>query len=90
MIRKLSDEQETSEKSQIDEKTRKIQHELEMATEELERLRDDRSRQVTLVETVVRQRDMYRVLLAQNPEVRVKEVFSACRIHLLFVTYASI
>jgi len=65
----LSDEQEENEKSHVDEKTRKIQHELEMATEELERLREDRSRQSNLVETIVRQRDMYRVLLAQNPEV---------------------
>ena len=71
MIRKLSEEQESAEKLNVDEKTKTLQHELELANEELNRLRDDRSRQTTLVETVVRQRDMYRVLLAQNPEVRV-------------------
>ena len=53
-----------------------------MATEELERLRDDRTRQMTLVETIVRQRDMYRVLLAQNPEVCRNSIYFDFKVRL--------
>ena len=74
-IRKLSEDQEEAEKLNMDEKTKSFQHELELAQDELERLREDRNRQMTLVETIVRQRDMYRVLLAQNPEVSQSATF---------------
>ncbi|XP_076826179.1 nucleoprotein TPR-like isoform X2 [Clavelina lepadiformis] len=68
VIRELSEDRENAEQEGVDEKTRVLQTELESARDELERLREDRGRQMTMVEAVVRQRDMYRVLLAQNPE----------------------
>ena len=70
VIRELSEDRENAEQEGVDEKTRVLQTELESARDELERLREDRGRQMTMVEAVVRQRDMYRVLLAQNPEVQ--------------------
>lgn len=42
-----------------------LQNSLEKAQIELEQLRDQRAHQMQLVESIVRQRDMYRVLLAQ-------------------------
>nr|CAB3267195.1 nucleoprotein TPR [Phallusia mammillata] len=68
IIRQLSDEQEKAEKAGADKKTLELQAQLEEANEELERLREDRSRQMTMVEAIVRQRDMYRVLLSHNPQ----------------------
>lgn len=42
-----------------------LQNSLEKAQIELEQLRDQRAHQMQLVESIVRQRDMYRVLLAK-------------------------
>ena len=39
---------------------------MESALEDLEQMRSARSRQAEMVESIVRQRDMYRVLLEQN------------------------
>jgi nucleoprotein TPR len=42
-----------------------LERSLEKAQAELEALREQRSHQMQLAESIVRQRDMYRVLLAQ-------------------------
>ena len=68
-MRELSTEQEKREQEGIDEKTRELQNKLDETNDELERLRDDRVRQATMVENIVRQRDMYRVLLSQGSNV---------------------
>ena len=65
----MSTEQEKREQEGIDEKTRELQQQLDQTNDELERLREDRVRQSTMVENIVRQRDMYRVLLSQSSEV---------------------
>ena len=41
-----------------------MQEDLEEANEEVEQLRKDRSRQIDMVAQIVRQRDMYKVLLS--------------------------
>ena len=69
VVRELSTEQEKREQEGIDEKTRELQNKLDETNDELERLRDDRVRQATMVENIVRQRDMYRVLLSQGSNV---------------------
>lgn len=43
-----------------------LQRQLEEAFSELEKLRESRHHQMQLVESVVRQRDMFRILLAQT------------------------
>lgn len=42
-----------------------LEHSLEKAQAELNSLKEQRSQQVKMTESIVRQRDMYRVLLAQ-------------------------
>nr|XP_018671495.1 nucleoprotein TPR isoform X2 [Ciona intestinalis] len=68
VIRELSDKQEEAEVEGIDVRSRELQEELEVVKDELMHLKEDRTRQSLLVEGIVRQRDMYRVLLAQNPQ----------------------
>lgn len=43
-----------------------LQSQLEEALNELEKLRESRHHQLQLVESIVRQRDMFRILLAQT------------------------
>lgn len=43
-----------------------LQSQLEEALSELEKLRESRHHQTQLVESIVRQRDMFRILLAQT------------------------
>ena len=62
----MSSEQEKAEKESSDIRLKSLQGELDEAKEELERLQNDRRRQVELVEGIVRQRDMYKVLLSQE------------------------
>lgn len=81
VIRELSDEQERKDSQSHDEKVREIQETLDRANEELDKLRGDRTRHIESIETIVRQRDMYRVLLAQEPNV--------CFLSVLLVTITS-
>uniref|UniRef100_A0AAQ6A432 Nucleoprotein TPR n=1 Tax=Amphiprion ocellaris TaxID=80972 RepID=A0AAQ6A432_AMPOC len=60
-LRELSDAQEKEEF----EATGELEQSLEKAQAELESLKEQRSQQVKMTESIVRQRDMYRVLLAQ-------------------------
>uniref|UniRef100_H2YYC5 Nucleoprotein TPR n=1 Tax=Ciona savignyi TaxID=51511 RepID=H2YYC5_CIOSA len=68
VIRELSDKQEQQERDGGDERSKLMQAELEDLKDEVMRMREDRTRQSTMVEAIVRQRDMYRVLLAHNPQ----------------------
>ncbi|XP_060722892.1 translocated promoter region b, nuclear basket protein isoform X3 [Tachysurus vachellii] len=64
-LRDLGEEQERGEMDAESSKQSELQNSLEKAQIELEQLRDQRANQMQLVESIVRQRDMYRVLLAQ-------------------------
>uniref|UniRef100_A0A8C7L016 Nucleoprotein TPR n=1 Tax=Oncorhynchus kisutch TaxID=8019 RepID=A0A8C7L016_ONCKI len=62
-LRELSEAQEREEEETTG--TNELECSLEKAQAELEALREQRSHQMQLAESIVRQRDMYRVLLAQ-------------------------
>ncbi|XP_035593046.1 nucleoprotein TPR-like isoform X4 [Oncorhynchus keta] len=64
-LRELSDAQEREETETTGTKRSELERSLEKAQAELEALREQRSHQMQLAESIVRQRDMYRVLLAQ-------------------------
>ncbi|KAH9490602.1 hypothetical protein Btru_033804, partial [Bulinus truncatus] len=66
VCRELSEKKELEENEITSEKTRELKEQLDFALSELEHLRDARARQTELVESIVRQRDMYRVLLQQG------------------------
>ncbi|CAL1544987.1 unnamed protein product [Lymnaea stagnalis] len=66
VCRELSEKKEQEENEATAEKTRELKDQLEFAMSELEHLKDARARQAELVESIVRQRDMYRVLLQQG------------------------
>ncbi|XP_053098080.1 translocated promoter region b, nuclear basket protein isoform X1 [Pangasianodon hypophthalmus] len=64
-LRELGEAQERGEMEAESTKQTELQNSLEKAQVELEQLREQRAHQMQLVESIVRQRDMYRVLLAQ-------------------------
>uniref|UniRef100_A0A8B9HUX2 Nucleoprotein TPR n=1 Tax=Astyanax mexicanus TaxID=7994 RepID=A0A8B9HUX2_ASTMX len=64
-LRELSEAQEKEEMESDSSKRSELQKSLEKAQAELEQLREQRTHQMQLAESIVRQRDMYRVLLAQ-------------------------
>uniref|UniRef100_A0A3B1KCG5 Nucleoprotein TPR n=1 Tax=Astyanax mexicanus TaxID=7994 RepID=A0A3B1KCG5_ASTMX len=64
-LRELSEAQEKEEMESDSSKRSELQKSLEKAQAELEQLREQRAHQMQLAESIVRQRDMYRVLLAQ-------------------------
>ncbi|XP_064845440.1 nucleoprotein TPR-like isoform X2 [Oncorhynchus masou masou] len=64
-LRELSDTQEREETETTGTKRSELERSLEKAQAELEALREQRRHQMQLAESIVRQRDMYRVLLAQ-------------------------
>ncbi|XP_041791081.1 translocated promoter region b, nuclear basket protein [Chelmon rostratus] len=64
-LRELSDAQEKEEFEITGNKRGELEQSLEKAQAELESLKEQRSQQVKMTESIVRQRDMYRVLLAQ-------------------------
>ncbi|XP_066532644.1 translocated promoter region b, nuclear basket protein isoform X3 [Hoplias malabaricus] len=68
-LRELSDEQEKKELEGEGSKLSELQKSLEKAQGELEQLREQRTHQMQLAESIVRQRDMYRILLAQTTGV---------------------
>ncbi|RXN01788.1 Nucleoprotein TPR [Acipenser ruthenus] len=68
-LRELGEAQEKEEQETTSSKVAELQLNLEKALSELERLRDGRNHQMQLVESIVRQRDMYRILLAQTTGV---------------------
>uniref|UniRef100_A0A4W6CYY1 Nucleoprotein TPR n=1 Tax=Lates calcarifer TaxID=8187 RepID=A0A4W6CYY1_LATCA len=64
-LRELSDAQEKEEFEATGNKHGELEQSLEKAQAELESLKEQRSQQLKMTESIVRQRDMYRVLLAQ-------------------------
>ncbi|XP_039984449.1 translocated promoter region b, nuclear basket protein [Xiphias gladius] len=64
-LRELSDAQEKEEFEATGNKHGELEQSLEKAQGELESLKEQRSQQIKMTESIVRQRDMYRVLLAQ-------------------------
>ncbi|XP_069497476.1 nucleoprotein TPR isoform X2 [Ambystoma mexicanum] len=65
-LRELGEAKEKEEQETTSSKVSELQTELEKALTELKQLHDARSHQMKLVESIVRQRDMYSFLLAQN------------------------
>ncbi|XP_028412966.1 nucleoprotein TPR-like isoform X2 [Dendronephthya gigantea] len=67
VVRELSEEKEKDEqKEKSDLAHTELKQKLDEALNELEELKESRERQTSMVEAVVRQRDMYRVLLANT------------------------
>ncbi|XP_039274205.2 nucleoprotein TPR-like isoform X1 [Styela clava] len=71
VVRELSAESEAREKETENKELKELKDSLQQANEELENLREERQKQIEFVEAIVRQRDMYRVLLAQEPKTGV-------------------
>ncbi|XP_074858366.1 nucleoprotein TPR isoform X2 [Carettochelys insculpta] len=65
-LRELGEAREKEELETTSSRVSELQSQLEEAIHELEKLREARHLQMQLVDSIVRQRDMYRVLLAQT------------------------
>uniref|UniRef100_A0A8D0F9T9 Nucleoprotein TPR n=1 Tax=Strix occidentalis caurina TaxID=311401 RepID=A0A8D0F9T9_STROC len=65
-LRELGEAREKEEQETTSSKISELQSQLEEALNELEKLRESRHHQLQLVESIVRQRDMFRILLAQT------------------------
>ncbi|XP_067893509.1 translocated promoter region b, nuclear basket protein isoform X2 [Heterodontus francisci] len=70
-IRELAEKQEEEEREKTSTRVSELELNLAEALNELERLREARNHQMKLVESIVRQRDMYRILLAQMTGVTI-------------------
>lgn len=66
-LREVTERQEEEERSALSEKTAGIERALEKALAEVEQMREARRRQEELVQGIVEQRDMYRMLAQVNP-----------------------
>ncbi|CAO2637178.1 Nucleoprotein TPR [Lemmus lemmus] len=65
-LRELGETREREEQETTSSKITELQHKLENSLTELEQLRESRQHQMQLVDSIVRQRDMYRILLSQT------------------------
>ncbi|XP_023233101.1 nucleoprotein TPR-like [Centruroides sculpturatus] len=65
VVRELSENQEEKEMKAVEDKTVELHQELETSVLQLQELQNERSKQTELIESIVRQRDMYRMLLSQ-------------------------
>ncbi|XP_030061272.1 nucleoprotein TPR isoform X2 [Microcaecilia unicolor] len=70
-LRELGEAKEKEEEETTAAKFSELQVEMEKCLSEVQQLREDRRHQTQLVESIVRQRDMYRILLAQTTGVTV-------------------
>ncbi|XP_063154494.1 nucleoprotein TPR [Candoia aspera] len=70
-LRELGDAKEKEEQETTSTKISELQNQLGEAITELEKLRESRHHQMQLVDSIVRQRDMYRILLAQTTGVAI-------------------
>nr|XP_056701605.1 nucleoprotein TPR [Euleptes europaea] len=70
-LRELGEAKEKEEQETTSSKISELQNQLDEAINELEKLRESRQHQMQLVDSVVRQRDMYRILLAQTTGVTI-------------------
>uniref|UniRef100_H0WA32 Nucleoprotein TPR n=1 Tax=Cavia porcellus TaxID=10141 RepID=H0WA32_CAVPO len=68
-LRELGETREKEEQETTSSKITELQVKLESALTELEQLRESRQHQMQLVDSIVRQRDMYRILLSQTTGV---------------------
>ncbi|XP_059531462.1 nucleoprotein TPR isoform X4 [Myotis daubentonii] len=68
-LRELGESKEREEQETTSSKITELQLKLESALTELEQLRGSRQHQMQLVDSIVRQRDMYRILLSQTTGV---------------------
>ncbi|OXB56886.1 hypothetical protein ASZ78_013394 [Callipepla squamata] len=65
-LRELGETREKEEQETTSSKVSELRSQLSEALNELEKLRESRHHQLQLVESIVRQRDMFRILLAQT------------------------
>ncbi|XP_072200007.1 nucleoprotein TPR isoform X4 [Excalfactoria chinensis] len=65
-LRELGEAREKEEQEATSSKIAELRSQLDEALNELEKLRESRHHQLQLVESIVRQRDMFRILLAQT------------------------
>lgn len=65
-LRELGETREREEQETTSSKIAELQNKLENSLRELEQLRESRQHQMQLVDSIVRQRDMYRILLSQT------------------------
>uniref|UniRef100_A0A2K5ZGN9 Nucleoprotein TPR n=1 Tax=Mandrillus leucophaeus TaxID=9568 RepID=A0A2K5ZGN9_MANLE len=70
-LRELGETREREEQETTSSKITELQLKLESALTELEQLRKSRQHQMQLVDSIVRQRDMYRILLSQTTGVAI-------------------
>uniref|UniRef100_A0A8D2J5L1 Nucleoprotein TPR n=1 Tax=Varanus komodoensis TaxID=61221 RepID=A0A8D2J5L1_VARKO len=70
-LRELGEAKEKEEQENTSSKFSELQSQLNEAISELEKLRESRHHQMQLVDSIVRQRDMYRILLAQTTGVAI-------------------
>ncbi|XP_032147514.1 nucleoprotein TPR isoform X1 [Sapajus apella] len=70
-LRELGETREREEQETTSSKITELQLKLENALTELEQLRKSRQHQMQLVDSIVRQRDMYRILLSQTTGVAI-------------------
>uniref|UniRef100_A0A3P9HHM3 Nucleoprotein TPR n=1 Tax=Oryzias latipes TaxID=8090 RepID=A0A3P9HHM3_ORYLA len=68
-LRELSDSQEREEFEATSDKRGELEQRFDKAQSELESLKEQRNQQIKMTESIVRQRDMYRMLLAQSTGV---------------------
>ncbi|XP_007667180.1 nucleoprotein TPR isoform X1 [Ornithorhynchus anatinus] len=68
-LRELGETREREEQETTSSKITELQIQLESSLTELEQLRESRHHQMQLVDSIVRQRDMYRILLSQTTGV---------------------
>ncbi|XP_045392133.1 nucleoprotein TPR isoform X2 [Lemur catta] len=68
-LRELGETREREEQETTSSKITELQLKLESSLTELEQLRESRQHQMQLVDSIVRQRDMYRILLSQTTGV---------------------
>ncbi|XP_061490006.1 nucleoprotein TPR isoform X2 [Rhineura floridana] len=70
-LRELGEAKEKEEQETTSSKISELQSQLGEAINELEKLRESRHHQMQLVDSIVRQRDMYRILLSQTTGVAI-------------------
>ncbi|XP_071964047.1 nucleoprotein TPR-like isoform X2 [Antedon mediterranea] len=77
VIREISEKKEKEEQETVESKTLELKKQLEAALQDLSEMRETRTHQTRMVESIVSQRDMYRVLLAQTGAQPVLNLSSA-------------
>ncbi|KAK6179173.1 hypothetical protein SNE40_011593 [Patella caerulea] len=71
LVRELSEKNEREEQEAVNSRTEELQQQLETALTELNQLQSARQRQEELVKSIVRQRDMYKVMLQNTSDTSI-------------------